>query len=85
MITHKVIQFHKYGGSDVIEIDEIKLQNPEDNEVRFKVSAFALNRADLLFTNGYHYTLPSFPSRIGSESTGIVEKIGKNVKLNFTH
>lgn len=82
MRTHKVIQFHKYGGSDVIEINKIKLQNLKDDEVRFKVTAFALNRADLLFINGHHYTLPEFPSRIGSEATGIVEKIGKNV-TNF--
>jgi NADPH:quinone reductase-like Zn-dependent oxidoreductase len=79
MNTQQTILFHKYGGPEVIEVYEIPLLEPSEDEVRFKVNAFALNRADLLFINGHHYTLPEFPSRIGSEATGIVDKIGKNV------
>lgn len=74
------IRFHEYGGPEVLQFDELKLPHPTGKEVLFKVSAFALNQADLLFINGYHYTQANFPSRIGSEATGEVIAVGKDVQ-----
>ncbi len=79
MNLQQAIIFHKCGNAEVVEIATIPLAEPGENEVRFKVNTFALNRADLLFINGHHYTLPEFPSRIGSEAAGIIDKIGKKV------
>lgn len=75
----KVIRFHKVGGPEVLKIDDINITNPKGVEVLFKVEAFALNQADILFINGMHYTQPDFPSRIGSEATGIVVEVGDQV------
>ena len=75
----KAIRFHRMGGPEVLHIEEIELLPPGPNEVRIKVSAFALNRADLLLMVGQHYTAASFPSRIGSEASGIVDAVGENV------
>ena len=49
------------------------------DEVLYSVKAFALNRSDWLLSAGYHYTIPELPSRIGSEASGIVKAVGKNV------
>lgn len=79
----KAIIFNKIGGPEVLHIEEIELLPPGPDEVRIKVSAFALNRADLLLMYGLHYTTASFPSKIGSEASGIVDAVGENVsKLN---
>lgn len=75
----KVIRFHKVGGPEVLQIDDIPVTNPKGTEVLFKVEAFSLNQADILFINGMHYTQPNFPSRIGSEATGIVVEVGDQV------
>ncbi|WP_103070213.1 zinc-dependent alcohol dehydrogenase family protein [Aquimarina sediminis] len=75
----KAIRFHKTGGLEVLQFDDIDIQKPKESEVLFKVNAFALNQADILFINGMHYTQPNFPSRIGSEATGKVIEVGDKV------
>jgi NADPH:quinone reductase-like Zn-dependent oxidoreductase len=75
----KVIRFHKTGGPEVLQFDEVVIVEPKGTEVLFKVEAFALNQADILFINGKHYTQPNFPSRIGSEATGEVIEVGGKV------
>ncbi|MEM9001779.1 MAG: zinc-dependent alcohol dehydrogenase family protein [Bacteroidota bacterium] len=78
----RIIRFHKIGGPEVLQFDNVDPVSPKGNEVLFKVQAFALNQADILFINGMHYTVPIFPSRIGSEAVGEVMEIGENVR-NF--
>jgi len=75
----KIIRFHTTGGPEVLQFDEVEASKPLGNEVLIKVSAFALNQADMLFIRGQHYTVPNFPSRIGSEATGVVVDIGEGV------
>ncbi|MBO0356186.1 MULTISPECIES: zinc-dependent alcohol dehydrogenase family protein [Flavobacteriaceae] len=75
----KAIRFHKIGGPEVLQFDNVDIQQPKNDEVLFKVEAFSLNQADILFINGMHYTQPIFPSRIGSEATGEVVEVGPNV------
>lgn len=77
-----VIRFHECGALEVLNIENVTIQDPINDEVLFKVDAFALNRADVLHYQGFHTTLPDFPSRIGSEATGKVIKIGSKV-TNF--
>jgi NADPH:quinone reductase-like Zn-dependent oxidoreductase len=78
-INCNVIQFDQTGELDVLNIENITMEDPINDEVLFKVDVFALNRADVLHYQGFHTTLPEFPSRIGSEATGKVVKIGDNV------
>ncbi len=78
-INSEIVRFHETGELDVLEIEKVELEDPVDDEVLFKVDAFALNRADVLHYQGYHTTIPEFPARIGSEATGEVIKVGKNV------
>jgi len=73
----KAIRFHKIGGPEVLQFEEVEISEPKGTEVLLKVEAFALNQADILFINGLHYTQPNFPSRIGSEATGEVVEVGK--------
>lgn len=79
METFSAVRFHRNGGPEVLQFDELPLPEPGPDEVRFKVHAFALNRADLMFIHGDHYTLPAFPSRIGSEASGVVDRVGDRV------
>ena len=75
-----VIRFHDLGGPEVLKIESCKTPLPSKHEVLIQVRAFALNRADILFIHGHHYTLPDLPSRIGSEAAGVVVAVGESVK-----
>lgn len=78
-INCNVIRLHELGELNVLNMENITMEDPINDEVLFKVDAFALNRADVLYYQGYHTTKPVFPSRIGSEATGEVVKIGDKV------
>lgn len=78
-INCNVIRFHKTGELDVLSMENVTMEDPIHDEVLFKVDAFALNRADVLHYQGFHTTMPDFPSRIGSEATGEVVEVGNKV------
>ncbi len=73
------VRFYEIGGPEVLRIENIDLPTLEDDEVVIDVEAFSINRADILFIHGHHYTLPQLPSRIGSEAAGRIRMVGKNV------
>lgn len=73
------VVFRELGGPEVLAVEAASPRQVAENDVRIDVAAFALNRADLMFIHGEHYTIPEFPSRIGSEAVGIVTEIGENV------
>ena len=73
----KAIEIKKTGGPEVLEIKNIKLEDPKDGEVQIKHSAIGLNYIDTYHRSGL-YPLP-LPSGIGLEAAGIIEKTGKNV------
>lgn len=78
-INCRIVRFHETGELDVLALENVTIEDPVNDEVLFKVDAFALNRADVLHYQGFHTTLPDFPSRIGSEATGEIVKVGDNV------
>jgi NADPH2:quinone reductase len=74
----QAIEIKKTGGPEVLELKDIKLDDPKDGEVLIKHSAIGLNYIDTYHRSGL-YPLP-LPSGIGLEAAGIIEKIGKNVE-----
>jgi len=75
----KVVHVEKLGGPEFLTLGEEALAEPGPGEVRIKVEAFALNRADILYMTGTHYTELKLPSRIGSEAAGVVDAVGPGV------
>ena len=61
------------------EIQELEWDEPRDNEVGVRIAACGVCRSDWHFTNGTSPVEP-LPYLSGHEGTGIVEKVGKNVK-----
>lgn len=76
----KIVRLERTGGADVLEIVDSPVSEPGDDEVRIRVQAIGLNRAEVLFRQGLYLEKPSFPSRIGYEAAGVVEAVGKRVK-----
>jgi NADPH:quinone reductase-like Zn-dependent oxidoreductase len=60
----------------VLKIEDLPLAEPGEGEVRLKVEAFSLNRADIMFRQGQYLEDPELPSRLGYEAAGIVDAVG---------
>ena len=75
----RVIRFHELGGPEKLQIEELPTQQPGPGEVRLRVQAVGLNRAEALYVRGYYMEQPKLPSRIGYEAAGIIEAAGPNV------
>ena len=74
----KAVQISKTGGPEVLEIKEITLGKPAENEVTIEQKAIGLNYIDTYHRSGL-YPL-ELPSGIGAEGAGIVKEVGSNVK-----
>jgi NADPH:quinone reductase-like Zn-dependent oxidoreductase len=69
--TVKIVRFHKIGGPEVLQLDELPLPEPGVGEVRLRVKAIGLNRAEALFRQDRHRFPPKLPSKLGYEASGI--------------
>ncbi|MQY08844.1 zinc-dependent alcohol dehydrogenase family protein [Actinomadura macrotermitis] len=76
----RTVLFHELGGPEVLRLEDVEVGEPGPGEVRIRVEAFGLNRAEVLFRSG-HYIEPvkRFPARLGSEAAGVVEAVGAGV------
>jgi NADPH:quinone reductase-like Zn-dependent oxidoreductase len=75
----RIVRFHEIGGPEVLRIDEVPLPHPGPGEVRLRVKAIGLNRAEVMFRNDQYFLSPKFPSKNGYEASGIVEAVGSGV------
>ena len=76
----KAIKILKNGGPEVLEIKEISIENPNENEVTIEHKAIGLNYIDTYHRSGL-YPL-KLPTGIGAEAAGIITSVGSGVK-NF--
>lgn len=76
----RIVRFHEVGQADVLKLEELPLAEPEEGELRIKVEAIGLNRAEVMFRNGQYLEPPELPSQLGYEAAGIVDAIGTGVE-----
>ena len=75
----KTIRFHKLGGPEVLEVEDLPAREPGAGEVRLKVEAIGLNRAECLFREGKYIYPPDLPAGLGYEAAGTIEAAGPDV------
>jgi putative PIG3 family NAD(P)H quinone oxidoreductase len=70
------------GGPEVLEIQDVEMPEPSGEQVRVRVRASGINRADLLQRLGGYPAPPGSPSNIpGLEFAGEVEAVGPLVTM----
>ena len=74
-----IVRFHQTGGPEVLQLDQLPLPEPAAGEVRLRVKAIGLNRAEVMFRMGHYLVEPKLPSKLGYEASGIVEAVGPGV------
>ena len=75
----KIVRFHQLGGPENLRIEEAPTRQPGEGELRLRVQAVGLNRAESMYMHGRYFEQPELPSRIGYEAAGIVEAVGPGV------
>jgi NADPH:quinone reductase-like Zn-dependent oxidoreductase len=78
----KAVRFDKYGGIDVLHVDDVPVPEPAQGEVLVQVKAASINPGEAKIREGLmHARWPAtFPSGEGSDLAGIVTKIGAGVE-----
>ena len=75
----KAVQIVKKGPPESLEIVDLPVPEPKDDEVLVKVSAAGVNFADILARTGLYNEAPNMPFVPGYEVAGTVERRGKSV------
>ena len=76
----KSIILTKYGAPEVLEVKEFENPEPLDNQVRIKVHYVGINFAEIMARMKLYPGGPKPGSVLGGEVSGIIDKVGKDVK-----
>jgi NADPH:quinone reductase-like Zn-dependent oxidoreductase len=79
----KVVRFDEIGGPEVLKIEEEASRQPGKGEVRLRVRAVGLNRAELMFMHGQYLEPPKPHTGLGYEGAGVVEAVGPDVDKSW--
>ncbi|MSP95938.1 MAG: quinone oxidoreductase [Betaproteobacteria bacterium] len=75
----KAIRFHKTGGPEVMQMEEVEVGEPAVGQVRIRQTAIGVNFIDTYHRSGL-YPMP-LPSGLGSEAAGVVDAVGPGVTV----
>jgi NADPH:quinone reductase-like Zn-dependent oxidoreductase len=75
------MRVHRLGGPEVLQIDEFEVGEPGPGEVRLRVEAVGLNRAEAMYRAGRYPVEPKLPTLIGYEGVGTIEALGPGVEV----
>jgi putative PIG3 family NAD(P)H quinone oxidoreductase len=78
----RVVKIARPGGPEVLQVAEARLPEPGPGEIRVRVHASGVNRADLLQRRGQYPAPPGFPQDVpGLEYSGVVDAVGDGTRL----
>ncbi|KAJ3313187.1 hypothetical protein HDV04_002363 [Boothiomyces sp. JEL0838] len=72
----KSIVIPKAGPPSILQYADKPIPEPSGSEIRIKVEAAGLNFADIMARKGLYPDAPSFPTTMGYEVAGVVDKTG---------
>lgn len=68
-----------YGGPDVMRVGETARPIPAESQVRIRVMATSVNRADLSQREGHYPSPPGESEILGLEASGVIDAVGAGV------
>ena len=73
------VRFYRTGGPDVLRLEDVAVPEPGIGEIRLRVRALGLNRAEAMYRSGAYVIDPVFPAQLGYEAAGTIDAIGPDV------
>jgi NADPH2:quinone reductase len=74
----KAIRFHRQGGPEVLQVDDVAVGDPGPGQIRIRHTAIGVNFVDTYQRSGL-YPMQT-PATAGNEAAGVVEALGPGVK-----
>jgi NADPH2:quinone reductase len=74
----RAVRFHKQGGPEVLQLDEVSVGDPGPGQVRVRHTAIGVNFLDTYQRSGLYPM--QVPQVAGNEAAGVVEAVGAGVK-----
>jgi NADPH:quinone reductase-like Zn-dependent oxidoreductase len=78
-IMSRTVKFARAGGPEVLEFIETEVRAPGSHEVRIKVKAIGINRAESMWRTDIYIEPVKFPAGLGYEAAGVVDAVGPDV------
>jgi NADPH:quinone reductase-like Zn-dependent oxidoreductase len=76
----KAARIHKFGGPEVIVVEDVPVPLPASGEVLVRVAAAGVAPWDALIREGQSKSSPPLPLTLGSDLSGVVEAVGTGVR-----
>ncbi len=77
MTTMKAVRIHRFGGPEVLTLDDVPWPQPKDDEVLVRVHAVSVNPVDYKIRGGsYSVKEDQLPYTLGRDLSGTVELLG---------
>ncbi len=73
----KAVRYHKQGGPEVLQVDDIQVGDPGQGQVRIRHTAIGVNFVDTYQRSGLYPM--QLPQVAGNEGAGVVEAVGAGV------
>ena len=73
----KAVRYHKQGGPEVLQVDDVQVGDPAQGQVRIRHTAIGVNFVDTYQRSGLYPM--QLPAVAGNEAAGVVEAIGAGV------
>lgn len=73
----KAVRYHKQGGPEVLQLDEVQVGEPGQGQVRVRHTAIGVNFVDTYQRSGLYPM--QLPGTAGNEGAGVVEAVGAGV------
>lgn len=75
----RIVKFTQTGGPEVLKFEDVEIPAPGPGEVRIRVKALGINRAECMWRSGRYLEEVKVPARLGYEAAGIIDAVGKGV------
>jgi len=73
----KAVRYHKQGGPEVLQVDDVQVGEPGQGQVRIKHTAIGVNFVDTYQRSGLYPM--QLPAVAGNEGAGVVDAVGAGV------
>jgi len=73
----KAVRFHKTGGPEVLQLDDVQVGDPGQGQARIRHTAIGVNFIDTYQRSGLYPM--QLPATAGNEGAGVVEQVGSGV------
>src|SRR4029079_14616045 len=74
----KAVRYHKQGGPEVLQVDDVQVGDPAQGQIKVRHTAIGVNFVDTYQRSGLYPM--QMPAVAGNEGAGVIEAVGAGVK-----